>query len=92
MIIIDWTQHFELLYHLTGWTMVELDVGYLTSSTGDSVEDMQWNLFVNPDASVDVVSYQLAACLKSITNMEISDKFNSFVLALLDNRPHISTK
>ena len=72
--------------------MVELDVGYLTSSTGDSVEDMQWNLFVNPEATVDTVTYQLAASLKSITNREISDKFNSFVLALLDNRPLIATK
>ena len=67
-------------------------MGYLTSSTGDSVEDMQWNLFVNPEATVDTVTYQLAASLKSITNREISDKFNSFVLALLDNRPLISTK
>ena len=72
--------------------MVELDVSFLTSSTGDSVDDMQWNLFVNPDATVDVVTYQLAACLKSITNRQISDKFNSFALALLDNRPHIATK
>ena len=89
---LDWSQHFELMYQLSGWTMVELDVGYLTSSTGDSVEDMQWNLFVKPDAPVDTVVYQLAACLKSLQNVMISDRYNSFVLALLDNRPQISSK
>jgi len=43
-------------------------------------------------ATVDTLAYQLAASLKSLTNKTISEDYNSFVLALLDNRPHISIK
>ena len=89
---LDWTQPFELHYQLTGWNKVELEVAYLRSKWGDAVSDLTWNLFVKPDAPVDTVVYQIASSLKSISNKEIANDFNSFALALVDNRPQISKK
>ena len=71
---------------------MELEIAYLRSKWGDTLPDMTWNLFVRPDAPVDVVTYQLAASLKCIKDMEIANDFNSFVLALVDNRPRIAKK
>ena len=71
---------------------MELDISYLRSQFGDAVEDMTWNLFVKPDATVDTFVYQVAATLKSISNHEIAKEFNSFALSLVDNRPLIGNR
>ena len=72
--------------------MVELEVSYLRSSGGDSVPEMIWGLLVKPDAPVERVVSAIAAGLKSLSNKTVSDKFNSFILALADNRPLITTR
>ena len=72
--------------------MVELEVSYLRSQGGDSVGEMVWGLLVKSDATVDRVINHVAAGLKSLSNKTISDKFNSFVVALADNRPLIMTR
>ena len=72
--------------------MVELEVSYLRSQGGDSVDEMIWGLLVKSDASVDRVITHLAAGLKSMSNKTISDKFNSFIVALADNRPLLTTR
>ena len=89
---LDWTQAFEVQYQLTSWNKVVLEVAYHRSRWGDALPDMTWNLFVKPDAPVDTVVYQIAASLKSMTNMTIAEGFNSFVIALVDNRPKIAKK
>ena len=71
---------------------MELEVTYLRSRYGDAVPNMTWNLFVKSDALMDNFVYQIAASLKSISNMTIADEYNSFVIALVDNRPNIAKK
>ena len=72
--------------------MVELEVSYLRSQGGDSVEEMIWGLLVKSDAPVDRVISHIAAGLKSMSNKTISDKFNAFFVALADNRPLLTTR
>ena len=67
-------------------------VEYLQARGGDSVDNMQWNLVVKPDATVDRFIYQISASLKSMENKTISDRFNSFALAIADNRPNITER
>ena len=88
----DWSPQFSFLYKITGWTVVELEVSYLRSQGGDSVDEMVWGLLVKSDASVDGVISHLAAGMKSLSNKTISDKFNSFIVAIADNRPLIATR
>ena len=56
------------------------------------MDEMIWGLLVKSDASVDRVIAHLAAGLKSMSNKTISDKFNSFIVALADNRPLLTTR
>ena len=53
---------------------------------------MIWGLLVKSDAPVERVINHLAAGMKSLTNRTISNKFNSFIVALADNRPLITTR
>ena len=71
---------------------MELEVSYLRSQGGDSVDEMLWGLLVKSDAPADRVIAHIAAGLKSMSNKTISDKFNSFIVALADNRPLITTR
>ena len=80
------------MYDMSQWHAVELDVGYLRTRQGDSVPDMKWNLLVKPGATVDRVTYQVMAALKSITNKVIPAAFNLAVFAIEDNRSAISEK
>ena len=82
---IDWSQPFEFQYNVTNWIQAELHTDYLRTKGGDSIPPMIWNILIKPDATVDRVVYQLTAAIKSMTNKTISDKFNSFVLAIADN-------
>ena len=84
----DWTQPFDLQYKLTTWIQVELQMEYLRSKGGDSVDDTLWNLVVKPDVTVDRFVHQLAASLRGMSNKNISNEFNSFAVALVDNRPN----
>ena len=81
-----------MAYHLAKWIGVELTISYLRTRTGDSVPDMQWNLLVKPDASVDSVTHHVMSGVKSLTNREISDVFNTGIFAIEDNRALISNK
>ena len=72
--------------------MVELEVSYLRSHGGDSVQEMDWALLVKSDAPVDRIISHLAAGMKCLSNKTIADKFNSFIVALADNRPLITTR
>ena len=83
---------FSFLHKITGWIVVELEVSYLRTHGGDSVPEMVWGLLVKPEAPVDRVTNHLAAGLKSMSNKTISNKFNSFLIALADNRPLITTR
>ena len=67
-----------------------LDVGYLHTRSGDSVEDMQWNLLVHPSATVDQFTYHIMAGMKLLSTKTIAKNFNSAVFALADNRAHIA--
>ena len=89
---LDWSQPFELQYRVTTWLQVEMSVEYLQTRGGDSVDNMQWNLVVKPDATVDRFLYQISASLKSMSNKTIADNFNSFAVAIADNRPNVSER
>ena len=67
-------------------------MSHLRSQGGDSVSEMIWGLLVKSDAPVERVINHLAAGMKSLTNRTISNKFNSFIVALADNRPLITTR
>ena len=69
---------------------MELDVTYLQSRDSEAVADMQWNLLVHPSTTVDSFNFQIAGALNYMDNKRISDDFNSFVMALMDNRPSIA--
>ena len=71
---------------------MELDLSYLRSQSGDSVQDMRWNLLVKPDAPVIRVIQQISALIKSMTNKTISNDFNSYVMALMDNRSSLTVR
>ena len=77
---------------MTGWHPVVFDVGYLHTKSGDSVENMQWNLLVHPTATVDQFTYHVMAGMKLISNKTISPDFNSAVFALTDNRALIAER
>ena len=89
---LDWSQPFDLQYKLTTWLQVEIQAEYLRTRSGDSVENMTWNLVVKPDATVERFVYQLSASLKAMVNKTISEQFNSFAIALVDNRPDRSSR
>ena len=89
---LDWSQQFDTSFEATKWHVVELEIGYLRTQDGDSVDNMRWNLLVKPNASAFRVFSQITALLKCINNKKIPDEFNSFVLALEDNRPQIANK
>ena len=89
---LDWSPQFSFLYQITGWSVVELEVSYLRSQGGDSVEEMIWGLLVKSEAPVDRVIAHIAAGLKCMSNKTISDNFNSFIVALADNRPLLTTR
>ena len=72
--------------------MIVLDVGYLQTRTGDSEADMQWNLCVRHDITMDEFTYQVVAGLKVLSNKTLPTDFNSMVFSLLDNRPTIAGK
>ena len=77
---------------IAGWHCVELEVNYLRTKYGDSVADLQWNLLVKPQASVDRIIYQIMAGLRAVTNRTIAPDFNLAAFALEDNRPIIAEK
>ena len=80
------------MHQITGWHTVVLDVGYLQTRTGDSESDMQWNLLVRPDITMDEFIYQIMAAIKLLSNKTLPTNFNSATLSLLDNRPLIAEK
>ena len=81
---------FDFIFQVTGWHPVELGVSYLQSKDEQAVADMQWNLLVHPSTTVESFNFQVAGAINYMKNKRISDDFNSFVLALMDNRPSIS--
>ena len=71
---------------------MELGVNYLRTRYGDSVADLQWNLLVKPQASVDRIVYQIMAGLRAAKNRTIAPDFNLATFAIEDNRPIIAEK
>ena len=92
MITLDWSQVFGFRYQITGWHVVVMDVGFIHMVTGDTEPDMQWNLFVRHDASMDEFMYAVRAGLKALSNKTLPSDFNSMVFSLLDNRPALAGK
>lgn len=89
---LDWSQVFSFMHKITGWHTVVTDVGYLQTRSGDSEADMQWNLLVRHDITMDEFQYQIMAGLKLLSNKTLAPDFNSAVFSLLDNRPTIAGK
>lgn len=80
------------MHKVTGWHVVVLDVGYLQTRSGDSESDMQWNLLVRPDITLEEFNYHIMAGMKLLSNKTLPDDFNSAVMSLVDNRPIIAGK
>ena len=91
-ISLDWQPVFDFIYQVTGWHPVELNTTYLHTREGQAAADMQWNLLVHPSTTLESFGFQIAGALKYMSNKRISDDFNSFVLALMDNRPSIAER
>ena len=78
------------MYQSTGWHPVDLGVTYLHTREGQAIADMQWNMLVHPETTVESMNFQIAGAMNYLTNKTIAPEFNSFALALMDNRPGIA--
>ena len=85
----DYSQLFDLIYSLTNMLVMKLDI---MSGPLDQETCVTKFLVATQDTTVAHFTYAVTAMLKLMTGTVINDTYNSFVLAVKDNRNSLNRR
>ena len=85
----DYTQMFDLLFDLTNMLVVKLKI---SNGTDNESQNLVKYLVVNINTNMEELCYELSALLKIMQGGSVGKGYNSFVLAVRDNRNSIERR
>ena len=79
----DYTQTFDLIYDLTNMMVIKLNI---STGSQQGERNIVKFLVVSQEAKMSEFSFEVAALLNVMRGGTVDDQYNSFVLAIGDNR------